>query len=108
MRKKIYGIVAAVCVSSILAAGCGGKNQAETLPAQGGKPVVVSEETGNADGAENQDAQKDGADAKDSSQESADADVAAADETAAQQSVGTEGMTPVARSEEHTSELQSR
>lgn len=99
MRKKIYGIVAAVCVSSILAAGCGGKNQAETLPAQGGKPVVVSEETGNADGAENQDAQKDGADAKDSSQESADADVAAADETAAQQSVGTEGMTPVAGSE---------
>lgn len=60
---------------------------------------MVSEETGNADGAENQDAQKDGADAKDSSQESADADVAAADETAAQQSVGTEGMTPVAGSE---------
>ena len=49
MRKQVYGIVAAVCVSSILAAGCGGKNQAETLPAQGGKPVVVSEETGNAD-----------------------------------------------------------
>lgn len=99
MRKNIYGIMAAVCLSSVLAAGCGGKNQAETLPAQGGKPVVVSEETGNADGAENQDAQKDGADAKDSSQESADADVAAADETAAQQGVGTEGMTPVAGSE---------
>ena len=99
MRKQVYGIVAAVCVSSILAAGFGGKNQAETLPAQGGKPVVVSEETVNADGAENQDAQKDGADAKDSSQESADADVAAADETAAQQGVGTEGMTPVAGSE---------
>lgn len=93
MRKRVYGIVAAVCLSSVMAAGCGGKNQAETLPAQGGKPVVVSEESGSADGAA--DAQKDGADAKDGS----DADVAAADETAAQQSVGTEGMTPVAGSE---------
>ena len=97
MRKQVYGIVAAVCLSGVLAAGCGGKNQAETLPAQGGKPVVTAEESESADGAA--DAQKDGADAKDSSQEDADSEVAAADETAAQQSVGTEGMTPVTGSE---------
>ena len=97
MRKQVYGIMAAVCLSGVLAAGCGGKNQAETLPAHGGKPVVAAEESGSAD--ETEDAQKDGADAKDSSQEGADSEVAAADETAAQQSVGTEGMTPVAGSE---------
>ena len=30
MKKKIYGVMAAVCLSGMLAAGCGGKNQAET------------------------------------------------------------------------------
>ena len=99
MRKKIYGIVAAVCVSSILAAGCGGKNPAETLPAQGGEPVVVSEESGNgeaneADGKGTQDAG-----AEDRAEKGADGEVAASDETVAQQSVGTEGMTPVSASE---------
>lgn len=71
MRKNIYGIMAAVCLSSVLAAGCGGKNQAETLPAQSSEtvPVQVSE-TG-----------------------------AVTEETAEQQSVGTEGMTPVFASE---------
>ena len=49
MRKKIYGIAAAVCLSSVLAAGCGGKNQAETLPAQGGEPVAVSEESSDSE-----------------------------------------------------------
>lgn len=95
MRKHVYGIMAAVCLSSVLAAGCGGKNQAETLPAQGGKPVVVSEESENADATDKQDAQQDGADAK----KDADTEVAAAEETAEQQSVGTEGMTPVSASE---------
>lgn len=71
MRKNIYGIMAAVCLSSVLAAGCGEKNQAETLPAQSSEtmPVQVSET------------------------------VAATEETAEQQSVGTEGMTPVLASE---------
>lgn len=71
MRKNIYGIMAAVCLSSVLAAGCGGKNQAETLPAQSSEtmPVQVSE------------------------------NVEATEETAEQQSVGTEGMTPVLASE---------
>lgn len=71
MRKNIYGIMAAVCLSSVLAAGCGGKNQAETLLAQSSEtvPVQVSE-TG-----------------------------AVTEETAEQQSVGTEGMTPVFASE---------
>ena len=71
MRKNIYGIMAAVCLSSVLAAGCSGKNQAETLPAQSSEtvPVQVSE-TG-----------------------------AVTEETAEQQSVGTEGMTPVLASE---------
>lgn len=95
MRKKIYGIVAAVCVSSILAAGCGGKNQAETLPAQGGEPVVAAEESGNeTDGKSAQNS-----DAEDGAEKGADGEVAASDETAAQQSVGTEGMTPVSASE---------
>lgn len=105
MRKQVYGIVAAVCLSGVLSTGCGGKNQAETVLAQGGNPVVVAEESGGAD--EAADAQKDGADAKDSlnaDEGNADSgaengEVAAADETAAQQSVGTEGMTPVAGSE---------
>ena len=71
--------MAAVCLSSVLAAGCGGKNQAETLLAQSSEtllaqssetvPVQVSE-TG-----------------------------AVTEETAEQQSVGTEGMTPVFASE---------
>lgn len=71
MRKNIYGIMASVCLSSVLAAGCGGKNQAETLLAQSSEtvPVQVSE-TG-----------------------------AVTEETAEQQSVGTEGMTPVLASE---------
>ena len=63
--------MAAVCLSSILAAGCGGKNQAETLPAQ-------SSETMSVQVSEN---------------------VEATEETAEQQSVGTEGMTPVLASE---------
>ena len=71
MRKNIYGIMAAVCLSSVLAAGCGGKNQAETLPAQ-------SSETMSVQVSEN---------------------VEATEETAEQQSVGTEGMTPVFASE---------
>lgn len=71
MRKNIYGIMAAVCLSSVLAAGCGGKNQAETLPAQ-------SSETMSVQVSEN---------------------VEATEETAEQQSVGTEGMTPVLASE---------
>lgn len=71
MRKNIYGIMAVVCLSSILAAGCGGKNQAETLPAQ-------SSETMSVQVSEN---------------------VEATEETAEQQSVGTEGMTPVLASE---------
>lgn len=104
MRKHVYGIVAAVCLTSVLATGCGGKNQAETLPAQGGKPVVVAEESGSADGAENQNAQKDGAETGTRSETDVDGsaqngEVAAADETAEQKSVGTEGMTPVAGSE---------
>ena len=71
MRKNIYGIMAAVCLSSVLAAGCGEKNQAETLPAQSGETMSVQvSET-----------------------------VAATEETAEQQSVGTEGMTPVLASE---------
>lgn len=71
MRKNIYGIMAAVCLSSALAAGCGGKNQAETLPAQSSETMSVQvSET-----------------------------VAATEETAEQQSVGTEGMTPVLASE---------
>ena len=71
MRKNIYGIMAAVCLSSVLAAGCGGKNQAETLPAQSSETMSVQvSET-----------------------------VAATEETAEQQSVGTEGMTPVLASE---------
>ena len=71
MRKNIYGIMEAVCLSSVLAAGCGGKNQAETLPAQ-------SSETMSVQVSEN---------------------VEATEETAEQQSVGTEGMTPVLASE---------
>ena len=71
MRNNIYGIMAAVCLSSVLAAGCGGKNQAETLPAQ-------SSETMSVQVSEN---------------------VEATEETAEQQSVGTEGMTPVLASE---------
>ena len=63
--------MAAVCLSSVLAAGCGGKNQAETLPAQ-------SSETMSVQVSEN---------------------VEATEETAEQQSVGTEGMTPVLASE---------
>lgn len=71
MRKNIYGIMAAVCLSSVLAAGCGGKNQAETLPAQSSETMSVQvSET-----------------------------VVATEETAEQQSVGTEGMTPVLASE---------
>ena len=71
MRKNIYGIMAAVCLSSVLAAGCGGKNQAETLPAQSSETMSVQvSET-----------------------------VEATEETAEQQSVGTEGMTPVLASE---------
>ena len=71
MRKNIYGIMAAVCLSSVLAAGCGEKNQAETLPAQSSETLSVQvSET-----------------------------VAATEETAEQQSVGTEGMTPVLASE---------
>lgn len=71
MRKNIYGIMAAVCLSSVLAAGCGGKNQAETLPAQSSETMSVQvSET-----------------------------VEAMEETAEQQSVGTEGMTPVLASE---------
>lgn len=103
MRKQIYGIVAAVCLSGVLAAGCGGKNQAETLPAQGGKPVAVSEESGSADGAENQ-ADSGAKDSLNTDNGNSDGgakngEVAAADETAEQQSVGTEDMTPVAGSE---------
>lgn len=68
MRKNICGIMAAVCLSSVLAAGCGGKNQAETLPAQSSETMSVQvSETVEA--------------------------------TAEQQSVGTEGMTPVLASE---------
>ena len=71
MRKNICGIMAAVCLSSVLAAGCGGKNQAETLPAQSSETMSVQvSET-----------------------------VEATEETAEQQSVGTEGMTPVLASE---------
>ena len=71
MRKNIYGIMAAVCLSSVLAAGCGGQNQAETLPAQSSETMSVQvSET-----------------------------VEATEETAEQQSVGTEGMTPVLASE---------
>lgn len=71
MRKNIYGIMAAVCLSSVLAAGCDGKNQAETLPAQSSETMSVQvSET-----------------------------VEATEETAEQQSVGTEGMTPVLASE---------
>lgn len=71
MRKNICGIMAAVCLSSVLAAGCGGKNQAETLPAQSSETMSVQvNET-----------------------------VEATEETAEQQSVGTEGMTPVLASE---------
>lgn len=71
MRKNICGIMAAVCLSSVLAAGCGGKNQAETLPAQSSETMSVQvSET-----------------------------VEATEETAEQQSVGTEGMTPVLVSE---------
>ena len=71
MRKNIYGIMAAVCLSSVLAAGCGEKNQAETLPAQSSETMSVQvSET-----------------------------VAATEETAEQQSVGIEGMTPVLASE---------
>ena len=71
MRKNIYGIMAAVCLSSVLAAGCGEKNQAETLPAQSSETMSVQvSET-----------------------------VEATEETAEQQSVGTEGMTPVLASE---------
>ena len=71
MRKNIYGIMAAVCLSSVLAAGCGGKNQAETLPAQSSETMSVQvSET-----------------------------VEATEETAEQQSVGIEGMTPVLVSE---------
>ena len=63
--------MASVCLSSVLAAGCGGKNQAETLPAQSSETMSVQvSET-----------------------------VAATEETAEQQSVGTEGMTPVLVSE---------
>lgn len=99
MRKKIYGIVAAVCISSILAAGCGGKNQAETLPAQGGEPVVVSEESGNGDANEADGKGTQDAGAEDRAEKGADGEVAASDETVAQQSVGTEGMTAVSASE---------
>ena len=71
MRKNICGIMAAVCLSSVLAAGCGGKNQAETLPAQSSETMSVQvSET-----------------------------VEATEETAEQQSVGIEGMTPVLVSE---------
>ena len=71
MRKNIYGIMAAVCLSSVLAAGCGEKNQAETLPAQSSETMSVQvSET-----------------------------VEATEETAEQQSVGIEGMTPVLASE---------
>ena len=71
MRKNIYGIMAAVCLSSVLAAGCGEKNQAETLPAQSSETMSVQvSET-----------------------------VAATEETAEQQSVGTGGLTPVLASE---------
>ena len=71
MRKNIYGIMAAVCLSSVLAAGCGEKNQAETLPAQSSETMSVQvSET-----------------------------VEATEETAEQQRVGTEGMTPVLASE---------
>ena len=63
--------MAAVCLSSVLAAGCGEKNQAETLPAQSSETMSVQvSET-----------------------------VEATEETAEQQSVGTEGMTPVLASE---------
>ena len=91
MRKKIYGIAAAVCLSSVLAAGCGGKNQAETLPAQGGEPVAVSEES--SDSETKNDSNTDADNGAENSE------VAAADETAEHQSVGTEGMTPMDGSE---------
>lgn len=91
MRKKIYGIAAAVCLSSVLAAGCGGKNQAETLPAQGGEPVAVSEES--SDSETKNDSNTDADNGAENSE------VAAEDETAEHQSVGTEGMTPMDGSE---------
>lgn len=91
MRKKIYGIAAAVCLSSVLAAGCGGKNQAETLPATGGEPVAVSEES--SDSETKNDSNTDADNGAENSE------VAAADETAEHQSVGTEGMTPMDGSE---------
>ncbi len=91
MRKKIYGIAAAVCLSSVLAAGCGGKNQAETQPAQSSEPVAVSEESSDSETKNDSNTDADNG-AKNS-------EVAAADETAEHQSVGTEGMTPVDGSE---------
>ena len=91
MRRKIYGIAAAVCLSSVLAAGCGGKNQAETLPAQGGEPVAVSEES--SDSETKNDSNTDADNGAENSE------VAAEDETAEHQSVGTEGMTPMDGSE---------
>lgn len=98
MRKQVYGIMAAVCLSSVLAAGCGGKNQAETLPAEGGKPIVALE---NADGnrAEENGTQNGSEQAESGAEDQKNGAVAAAEETAAQQSVGTEGMTPVTGSE---------
>ncbi len=74
MRKQIYGIIAAVCLSGIVAAGCSGKKQEKASSAQENMTTAASELQGNAD-------------------------VAGADETVAQQSVGTDDMTPVAGSE---------
>ncbi len=100
MRKQIYGIMAAVCLSGILAAGCGGNNPAEgASSAQDDKAIVASEASPNADQAASSDDKQKNPEDKDGSKEDAEGNVAAADETAAQQSVGTEGMTPVRGSE---------
>ena len=96
MKKKIYGVMAAVCLSGMLAAGCGGKNQAETLPAQGGAPVVTGE---SADGAQEKTVDQKADQSEGQDESSADSAVAAAEETVAEKQVGTEGMVPVPASE---------
>ncbi len=100
MRKQIYGIMAAVCLSGILAAGCGGNNPAEgASSAQNDKATAASEASPNADQEASSDEKQKNPEDQDGSKEDAEGNVAAADETAAQQSVGTEGMTPVRGSE---------
>lgn len=99
MKKYVYGIVAAICLSSALAVGCGENNQAESETAQKEQSAVSSEESGNAEKTENEKEQPENSEGSDDAKKGEDGDVAAADETAAQQSVGTEGMTPVAGSE---------